>query len=74
MSYEQGKSLLDVMILTNRMSIDCFMNKQIADNNGLTADLPFDQKLKAMKDQRSPARDPVRSPICSCWPMRSERV
>ena len=51
MSYEQGKSLLDVMTLTNRMSIDCFMNKQIADNNGLTADSPFDQKLKAMKDQ-----------------------
>jgi NitT/TauT family transport system substrate-binding protein len=51
MSYEQGKSLLDVMTLTNRMSIDCFMNKELADKNGLTADSPFDDKLKAMKDQ-----------------------
>ncbi len=51
MSYEQGKTLLDVMTLTNRMSIDCFMNKQLADKNGLTADSPFEQKLKAMKDQ-----------------------
>ena len=51
MSYEQGKSLLDVMTLTNRMSIDCFMNKALADKRGLTADLPFDEKLKAMKDQ-----------------------
>ena len=51
MSYEQGKSLLDVMTLTNRMSIDCFMNKALADKNGLTADSPFDDKLKAMKNQ-----------------------
>jgi NitT/TauT family transport system substrate-binding protein len=51
MSYEQGKTLLDVMTLTNRMSIDCFMNKQIAEKAGLTADSPFDEKLKAMKDQ-----------------------
>jgi NitT/TauT family transport system substrate-binding protein len=51
MSYEQGKSLLDVMTLTNRMSIDCFMNKALADKLGITADSPFDQKLKAMKDQ-----------------------
>jgi NitT/TauT family transport system substrate-binding protein len=51
MSYEQGKSLLDVMTLTNRMSIDCFMNKALADKRGLTADSPFDEKLKAMKDQ-----------------------
>jgi NitT/TauT family transport system substrate-binding protein len=51
MSYEQGKSLLDVMAFTNRMSIDCFMSKALADKYGLTGDSPFEEKLKALKDQ-----------------------
>ena len=50
-SYQQGKRLLDVMTLTNRMSIDCFMNKALADKDGIKPDSPFEQKLKAMKDQ-----------------------
>ena len=50
-SFQQGKRLLDVMTLTNRMSIDCFMNKALADKDGIKPDSPFEQKLKAMKDQ-----------------------
>ncbi len=51
MSYEQGKSLWDVMTLTNRMSIDCFMNKDIAQKQGIDENSPFQKKLESMKGQ-----------------------
>src|SRR5215813_3297973 len=49
-AYEQGKPLKAVGMLARRMSIDCAMNKEVADKLGITTDMPLDAKLKAMKD------------------------
>jgi len=50
-AYEQGKPLLAVMNLANRMGIECAMNKAAADRLGITEATPLDQKLRAMKGQ-----------------------
>jgi NitT/TauT family transport system substrate-binding protein len=48
-SYEQGKPLKAAMMLAKRMSIECAMNKQVADKLGITPDTPLETKLKSMK-------------------------
>jgi NitT/TauT family transport system substrate-binding protein len=48
-SYEQGKPLLTVMNMADRLAIDCVMNKSTATRLGVTEDTPLDQKLKALK-------------------------
>lgn len=48
-AYEQGKPLLLAMTLANRMSIECAMNKAIAEQVGITPDMPFNDKLKRLK-------------------------
>jgi NitT/TauT family transport system substrate-binding protein len=48
-AYEQGKPLLAVMNLANRMGIECAMNKAVADRLSITEATPLDQKLRAMK-------------------------
>ena len=49
-AYEQGKPLKAVGMLARRMSIDCAMNKEVADKLGIKTDTPLDTKLKALKD------------------------
>jgi NitT/TauT family transport system substrate-binding protein len=48
-SFEQGRPLKAIAMVANRMSIECAMNKQVADKLGITATTPFEQKLKALK-------------------------
>ena len=48
-AFEQGKPLKAVMMLAKRMSIECAMNKQVADRLGITPQTPLDTRLKAMK-------------------------
>ncbi|HEY4922432.1 MAG TPA: ABC transporter substrate-binding protein [Xanthobacteraceae bacterium] len=48
-SFEQGKPLKAVGMLARRMSIDCAMNKEVADKLGITTDTPLDARLKALK-------------------------
>jgi NitT/TauT family transport system substrate-binding protein len=48
-AYEQGKPLKAIGMLARRMSIDCAMNKQVADKLGITTATPLDTKLKALK-------------------------
>ena len=47
-AFEQGKPLKAVMMLAKRMSIECAMNKQVADRLGITPQTPLDARLKAM--------------------------
>jgi NitT/TauT family transport system substrate-binding protein len=49
MAAEQGKRLLAVMNLAERMSIDCAMNKDVADRLKITASTPLDERLKLLK-------------------------
>jgi NitT/TauT family transport system substrate-binding protein len=48
-AFEQGKPLKAVMMLAKRMSIECAMNKQVADRLAITPQTPLDARLKAMK-------------------------
>ena len=48
-AYAGGKSLLGVMNLSDRIGINCFMNKQTAERVGVTEKTPFDEKLKKLK-------------------------
>ncbi|MEJ0071287.1 MAG: ABC transporter substrate-binding protein [Pseudomonadota bacterium] len=50
-AYEQGKPLLAVMNMANRMGIECAMNKAMAEKLGVTEATPLEQKLKALKGQ-----------------------
>ena len=49
MAYEQGKPLLAVANLGNRMAIDCVMNKDVATKLGVSVDTPLEQRVKALK-------------------------
>jgi NitT/TauT family transport system substrate-binding protein len=49
MAYEQGKPLLAVANLGNRMAIECWMNKEVATNLGVSVDSPLEQRIKALK-------------------------
>lgn len=49
MAAEQGKKLLAVATLVDRMSIDCAMNKAEADRLGIKPETPIDERAKLMK-------------------------
>jgi len=57
-SYEQGKPLLAIMNIANRMAIDCVMNAATAARVGITADSPLDRKLKALKGLKAAGTRP----------------
>lgn len=48
-AFEQGKPLKAVALTAQRMSIECAMNKQVADKLGITPETPLAEKIKAMK-------------------------
>jgi NitT/TauT family transport system substrate-binding protein len=48
-AYSGGKTLLGVMGLTNRIGINCFMNKEKADQLGITEKTPIDEKFGKLK-------------------------
>jgi NitT/TauT family transport system substrate-binding protein len=48
-AHEQGKPLLAVMNLGNRMAIECFMNKETAAKLGVSVTMPLEQRIKALK-------------------------
>jgi len=49
MAYEQGKPLLAVANLGNRMAIECWMNKEVATKLGVSVNTPLEQRIKALK-------------------------
>ncbi len=51
MAADQGKKLLAVGSMANRMNIDCVMNKAVADKLGITDATPLDDRLRLMKGQ-----------------------
>jgi NitT/TauT family transport system substrate-binding protein len=57
-SYAQGKPLLAVMNVANRMGIDCVMNKATADRLGITEKTPLADKLKALKGLKAAGSRP----------------
>jgi len=48
-AYQQGKPLLGIMNLGNRMGIDCWMNKEVAAKLDISAATPLDQRVKSLK-------------------------
>jgi ABC-type nitrate/sulfonate/bicarbonate transport system substrate-binding protein len=48
-AYEQGKKLLLVANLMNRVGINVFMNKEVAREIGITRDTPLSEKMKKLK-------------------------
>ena len=49
MAAEQGKPLLAVANLGNRMAIECWMNKDVATRLGVSVNSPLEQRIKALK-------------------------
>ncbi|MEP9379902.1 ABC transporter substrate-binding protein [Aquabacter sp. CN5-332] len=49
MAAEQGKPLLAIANMAQRMNIDCAMNKATAEKLGITAETPLAERLKLMK-------------------------
>lgn len=49
-AYQEGRPLLGVMNITNRIAINCFMNSDTADRVGVTEDTPIDEKFAALED------------------------
>jgi NitT/TauT family transport system substrate-binding protein len=50
-AHEQGKTLLAVMTTTNRLGIECIINKAFAERKGLKPDSPLADTLQALKGQ-----------------------
>jgi len=50
-AHEQGRTLLAVMTTTNRLGIECIMNKEFAESKGLKPDSPLMDQLKALKGE-----------------------
>jgi len=48
-AFEQGKPLLAVMNVVNRLAVECFMNKEIADELKITTSTPIDETITALK-------------------------
>jgi NitT/TauT family transport system substrate-binding protein len=48
-TYEAGRPLLGVMGLLNKPSLNCFMNKQVADRLGINAKTPAEEKFRKLK-------------------------
>lgn len=48
-AYEGGKPLKAVMSVSNKMIINCFMNKESAEKAGITENMAFNEKIKRLK-------------------------
>jgi NitT/TauT family transport system substrate-binding protein len=48
-AFEQGKALKAAAMLASRMTIECAMNKKVADRLGVKTEMPIDQKIKYLK-------------------------
>jgi NitT/TauT family transport system substrate-binding protein len=57
-SYEQGKPLLAIMNVANRMAIDCVINKSVADRLGINEQTPLIDKFKALKGLKAAGSRP----------------
>jgi NitT/TauT family transport system substrate-binding protein len=57
-SYEQGKPLLAIMNVANRMGIDCVINKSVAERLGINEQTPLLDKLKALKGLKAAGSRP----------------
>jgi NitT/TauT family transport system substrate-binding protein len=49
MSFQQGKRLLGVMNLSNRMWMECWMNKDLATSRGMTMSMPVEKRFQTLK-------------------------
>jgi NitT/TauT family transport system substrate-binding protein len=49
LAYEQGRKLLGIVNLMNKVGINCFMNKQSAEKFGVTANTPLKEKIQKLK-------------------------
>jgi NitT/TauT family transport system substrate-binding protein len=49
MAYEQGRPLLAIANLGNMMGIECWMNKDVANRLGISANTPLEERFKALK-------------------------
>lgn len=57
-SFAQGKPLLAVMNVANRMAIDCVINKAVADRLGITDKTPLLDRFKALKGLKAAGTRP----------------
>jgi NitT/TauT family transport system substrate-binding protein len=48
-AYEQGRKLLGITSLMNKVAINCFMSNKSAERVGVTAQTPLDEKIKKLK-------------------------
>lgn len=48
-AFEQGKPLKAIMSVSNRMGIHCFISKEAAAENGISADQPLLERFKRLK-------------------------
>jgi NitT/TauT family transport system substrate-binding protein len=48
-SHQQGKPLLGIMNVGNRMAMDCWMNKDIATGLGVSLQMPLDKRLASLR-------------------------
>jgi NitT/TauT family transport system substrate-binding protein len=57
-SYQQGKPLLAIMNVANRMAIDCVINKSVAERLGINEQTPLIEKFKALKGLKAAGSRP----------------
>jgi NitT/TauT family transport system substrate-binding protein len=57
-SYAQGKPLLAIMNIANRMAIDCVMSKSVAERLGINEQTPLIDKFKALKGLKAAGTRP----------------
>jgi len=57
-SYAQGKPLLAIMNIANRMAIDCVMSKAVAERLGINEQTPLIEKFKALKGLKAAGTRP----------------
>jgi NitT/TauT family transport system substrate-binding protein len=57
-SYEQGKPLLAIMNIANKMAIDCVMNKTVAERLGVNGTTPLMDKFKALRGLKAAGTRP----------------
>ena len=48
-AYEQGRKLLGIVNLMNKVGINCFMSKKSAEKAGITESTPLPEKIKKLK-------------------------
>lgn len=57
-SYAQGKPLLAIMNIANRMAIDCVISKSVAERLGINEQTPLIEKFKALKGLKAAGTRP----------------